>query len=69
MSTISAYRAEVDPAKVGLNFAATVFVTLREGSRDKVQEFENAVGGSPKSCRRNACSVTLIISFTYSLAT
>lgn len=40
---ISAYRAEVDPAKVGLNFASIVFVTLREGSRDKVQAFENAV--------------------------
>ncbi|SFD14944.1 Lrp/AsnC family transcriptional regulator [Tropicimonas isoalkanivorans] len=42
---ISAYRAQVDPTKVGLNFAAIVFVTLREGSREMVEAFENAVGG------------------------
>lgn len=45
---ISGYRATVDPAKVGLNFSAIVFATLREGSRDQVQAFEDALVGIPE---------------------
>ncbi|MFA7638819.1 MAG: Lrp/AsnC family transcriptional regulator [Parvibaculum sp.] len=45
---ISAYRAQVDPAKVGLNFSAIVFVTLRDGNRDSVQAFEAALMNVPK---------------------
>lgn len=45
---ISAYRAQVDPTKVGLNFSAVVFVTLRVGDRDSVQAFEAALMGVPK---------------------
>lgn len=40
---ISDYRANIDPAKVGLNFSAIVFATLREGSRENVQAFERAL--------------------------
>jgi len=40
---ISDYRANIDPAKVGLNFSAIVFATLREGSRDSVHDFEAAL--------------------------
>ena len=37
---ISDYRVNIDPARVGLNFSAIVFATLREASRDNVQAFE-----------------------------
>lgn len=37
------YRAQLDPAALGLNFSAMVFVTLREGDRPAVQAFETAL--------------------------
>ncbi len=40
---ISDYRVNIDPARVGLNFSAIVFATLREASRDNVQAFEAAL--------------------------
>ncbi|MEJ5082166.1 MULTISPECIES: Lrp/AsnC family transcriptional regulator [unclassified Ochrobactrum] len=40
---IQGYRAHLHPAKVGLNFSAIVFVTLREVNRDAVEVFERAV--------------------------
>ncbi|WP_242423461.1 Lrp/AsnC family transcriptional regulator, partial [Ralstonia solanacearum] len=48
---IHGYRADVDPAAVGLNFSAIVFVTLREGSRDYVQSFEIALLDVPEVIR------------------
>jgi DNA-binding Lrp family transcriptional regulator len=38
--TIRGYRAEVDPAKVGLHFSTLVFVTLQQEDRATVQRFE-----------------------------
>lgn len=40
---ISGYRANIDPASVGLTFSAIVFVTLREANKDSVAQFENAL--------------------------
>ena len=45
---ISGYRANLDPARFGLNFSALVFVTLREGDRQAVSNFENAVKEIPQ---------------------
>ncbi len=40
---ITGYRAQVDPAKVGLGFEALVFVTLTESGAGIVAAFEQAV--------------------------
>ncbi|MCW2240406.1 Lrp/AsnC family transcriptional regulator [Azospirillum canadense] len=40
---IRGYRANIDPASVGLTFSAIVFVTLREANKDSVTQFENAL--------------------------
>ena len=40
---ISGYRASIDPAAVGLNFSAIVFVTLREANSKTVRAFEAAL--------------------------
>jgi len=48
---INNYRANIDPAAVGLNFSAIVFVTLREGSSDSVQSFESALLDVPEVIR------------------
>ncbi|KNC09981.1 AsnC family transcriptional regulator [Klebsiella sp. RIT-PI-d] len=45
---ISGYRAYLDPARLGLNFSAIVFVTLREGDRQAVATFEAAVEDIPQ---------------------
>jgi DNA-binding Lrp family transcriptional regulator len=45
---IQGYRAAIDPATVGLNFSAIVFATLREGSREQVQSFEDALLDIPE---------------------
>lgn len=45
---ISGYRAYLDPARFGLNFSAIVFVTLREGDRQAVNAFEEAVKEIPQ---------------------
>jgi len=45
---ISGYRANLDPTRFGLNFSAIVFVTLREGDRQAVSNFENAVKEIPQ---------------------
>ena len=45
---ISDYRANIDAAKVGLNFSAIVFATLREGSRENVHAFEKALWAIPE---------------------
>lgn len=37
---IRGYRADVDPAQVGLHFVALVFVTLSQGDRATVERFE-----------------------------
>jgi len=37
------YRAQLDPAALGLNFSAMVFATLREGDRSAVEAFEAAL--------------------------
>ncbi|MCO6011638.1 Lrp/AsnC family transcriptional regulator [Actinoallomurus purpureus] len=44
---IRGYRAVVDPAAVGLNFEALVFVTLRWEDSDTVAAFEQAVAAVP----------------------
>ncbi|WP_405726715.1 Lrp/AsnC family transcriptional regulator [Streptomyces sp. NBC_01537] len=45
---IRGYRAVVDPAAVGLNFEALVFVTMRWEDRDTVAAFEDAVAAVPQ---------------------
>lgn len=45
---ISGYRAHITPSAVGLNFSALVFVTLREGNRKAVEDFENELLGIPQ---------------------
>ena len=44
---IRGYRAVVDPAAVGLNFEALVFVTLHWEDADTVSAFEEAVAAVP----------------------
>ncbi len=45
---ISDYRATINPAAIGLNFAAIVFVTLSNTDRRSVQAFEEAVPAVPE---------------------
>lgn len=45
---IRGYRAELDPATLGLKFSALVFITLREGDRRAVDAFEHAVADVPQ---------------------
>lgn len=40
---IRGYRVSIDPTRVGLNFSAIVFVTLRESNSESVQAFEAAL--------------------------
>lgn len=44
---ITGYRAEVDPAAVGLGFQALVFVTMREATREAIGAFEDCVQEIP----------------------
>ncbi|MGW0704668.1 Lrp/AsnC family transcriptional regulator [Streptomyces sp. NPDC002643] len=44
---IRGYRAVVEPAAVGLNFEALVFVTMRWEDRETVAAFEEAVAAVP----------------------
>lgn len=45
---IRGYRAELDPAALGLKFSALVFITLRDGDRHAVDAFEQAVAEVPQ---------------------
>ncbi|PVZ86315.1 AsnC family transcriptional regulator [Serratia sp. S1B] len=45
---ITGYRANLDPGKMGFNFVALVFATLREGDRKTVSAFEQAVEEIPQ---------------------
>ena len=45
---IRGYRAQLDPGILGLNFSAIVFVTLREGDRQAVATFEQALVALPQ---------------------
>jgi len=45
---IRGYRAELDPATLGLKFSALVFITLRDGDRRAVDAFEHAVAQVPQ---------------------
>jgi len=45
---IRGYRAELDPAALGLKFSALVFITLRDGDRGAVDAFEHAVADVPQ---------------------
>ncbi|GKX55424.1 AsnC family transcriptional regulator [Leminorella grimontii] len=45
---ITGYRANLDPGKMGFNFVAIVFATLKEGDRRAVSAFEEAVEGIPQ---------------------
>jgi DNA-binding Lrp family transcriptional regulator len=42
---ISGYRAQLDAEVLGLTFEALVFVSMRDGDRDTVAAFEEAVSG------------------------
>ena len=46
--TIRDYRAHLDPALLGLHFTALVFVTLRDGDKAAVSDFEQAVKAIPE---------------------
>ncbi|HGH5980791.1 TPA: Lrp/AsnC family transcriptional regulator [Kluyvera georgiana] len=45
---ITGYRANLDPGKMGFNFVALVFATLKEGDRKAVSAFEEAVEEIPQ---------------------
>lgn len=45
---ITGYRAEVDPAAVGLGFEAVVFVSLRQEDRNTVAAFEQGLTDVPQ---------------------
>ena len=45
---IKGYRAELDPNLVGFEFSAIVFITLKEGDKQAVEKFENAVIDIPQ---------------------
>ena len=44
---IRGYKADIDPAAVGLGFEAIVFVTLRQVDRPTMEIFENRVADNP----------------------
>ena len=44
---IRGYKADIDPAAVGLGFEAIVFVTLRQVDRSTMEIFENRVADTP----------------------
>ncbi|MCZ9883813.1 Lrp/AsnC family transcriptional regulator [Arthrobacter sp. B2a2-09] len=44
---IRGYRADIDPAAIGLGFEAIVFVTLRQADRATMSEFEDRVAAIP----------------------
>ncbi|MFE4226312.1 Lrp/AsnC family transcriptional regulator [Arthrobacter sp. NPDC056886] len=44
---IRGYRADIDPAAVGLGFEAIVFVTLRQVDRSTMEIFESRVADNP----------------------
>ena len=48
---ISGYQAQLDAEALGLTFEALVFVTMRDGDRDTVAAFEDAVAGVPNALR------------------
>lgn len=48
---IDGYRAHINPAKVGLNFSAIVFATLRESTSKSVRSFESALIDIPEIIR------------------
>ncbi len=45
---VKGYRAELDPNLVGFEFSAIVFITLKEGDKQAVEKFENAVIDIPQ---------------------
>ena len=45
---ITGYRANLDPLKMGFNFLAIVFATLKEGDKKAVSAFEEAVEEIPQ---------------------
>ena len=45
---IRGYRAELDPAALGLKFSTLVLITLRDGDRRAVEAFEQAVAEVPQ---------------------
>lgn len=44
---IRGYRADIDPAALGLGFEAIVFATLRQVDRATMEIFEDRVAGNP----------------------
>jgi DNA-binding Lrp family transcriptional regulator len=42
------YHADIDPARVGLGFVAIVFVTMRQGDRETIADFEREVAAIPE---------------------
>lgn len=46
--TIQGYRAEINPAKIGLKFSALVFVTMKDGDKTSLKAFEDAVEAIPQ---------------------
>lgn len=45
---IKGYKAILDASVIGLGFSAIVFVTIKEGDKKAVEEFENAIIGIPQ---------------------
>ena len=45
---IKGYKAILDPSIVGLGFSAIVFVTIKEGDKKAVEEFESAIVDIPE---------------------
>ena len=57
---IRGYKADIDPAAVGLGFEAIVFVTLRQVDRPTMEIFENRWRKTRTSWRRSGCSAPRI---------
>lgn len=45
---IKGYKAMLEPSAIGLGFSAIVFVTIKEGDKKAVEEFENAIIDIPQ---------------------
>ena len=45
---IVGYRTEISPEKVGLNFSALVFITIKEGDKVSLSKLEQAVDAIPQ---------------------
>lgn len=58
---ITGYRANLDPGKMGFNFVALVFATLKEGDKKRSAPLKKRWRRSPRLSSRSAYSATRTI--------